>query len=90
MSQLLYSTIENLSVGGRRAGYAIYKTDSGIKVVYDTLYGDTPKPTRYYSDGQHPEIPADWAAVVNEGGTTEYDLFIQKLQDFTPYRVVTR
>lgn len=76
---LLYDTGE-MSVGGNRGRFTIAKTTKGVEVKRDSLYSDEPTTIHFYKDGNYPKLPADWAASINDYGTTNADWWLENLR----------
>jgi len=83
---ILYDSGE-MSVDGKRGRVIISKTATGISVKTDSLYNDVQTGTRYYRDGNYPEIPQDWGEIINpDYMTTGCSYFVFQLQNYTPDR----
>lgn len=84
----LYDSGE-MSVDGKRARWNVTKTDKGVEVLDESLYSDKPAVIHYYRDGNYPELPQDWDAVINDYGTTAAEVWLHELQGHTADRVIS-
>lgn len=83
MTEILY---DSGALGEKRGQIIIRKTRTGIAVEHKTLY-DEPDTTTYYKD--HPPIPDDWTAPINDYGTTEADYFLERLRGYKPSKIIS-
>jgi len=81
----------DMSVGGKRYRVKVRKTGNGIAVDTDSLYSDERPQTRYYYDGNYPELPNDWDEIVDKKWyITAKEKFLDELQYYEPDRVKYR
>lgn len=73
-----------MEIGNKRSRVIIRKTTHGIEVETDSLYSDAPKRIEYYRDGNYPQLPADWSAVINTHMTTAADAWLYELEGHDP------
>lgn len=86
MATKLYDT-GSMDVGGKRARVIVTKTAKGITVKHDSLYSDQKAYTEYYRDGNYPQLPENWEAVINQYMTTEAEAWLHNLGGYTPDKV---
>lgn len=86
MTTTLFDTGE-MSVGGKRGRVTVTKTTQGVEVRTDSLYSDVPAQISYYRDGNYPDLPTDWAAIINtQHSTSAADAWLHNLQGHEPDR----
>jgi len=74
--------------GEKRYRQIVTKTSTGIKIEWDSLYGDYQHRMCYYRT--YPAIPANWQAPINDDMTTEAEKWFERLviENHAPYRTV--
>lgn len=86
MNTNLYDT-GMMDVGGKRGRVQVIKTNKGIEVRYDSLYGDEPSAIEYYRDGNYPVLPGIWDARINDM-TSAADKWLHDLAEHAPDRFI--
>ena len=67
---------------GDRYCVTVVKTSKGIAVTVKSAYSDEDHFTKYYRDGQYPELPDDW----DEDGWAWLRYLLDESYNYKPYR----